>query len=157
MEFVAQFAHSDLALELVSGGAFRNPFSFIVLDLHFEALNFRAVTVGSLPGNLNVSSLSNHSGFAFSNHFGSFRSLDYEVGRGVLTPAPSVLSTNSIMEYLIGGEVSMNIARFKVIFPESDKFLPLRALFRFLVLKAVGNDCRATVQRVPLLFPLEDD
>jgi len=61
------------------------------------------------------------------------------------------------MEYLIGGEVSVNIARFKVVFPESDQILPLRALFGLFVLKAVGSDCRAAVERVPLLFPLEDD
>jgi len=89
----------------------------MVLDFNFEALDLRAVTIGSLPGNLDVSSLSAHSGCAFSNNFGSFRSIDYEVGSGELAPAPFILSTNSIMEYLIGGEVSMNIARFKVIIP----------------------------------------
>ena len=60
VEFIAQFAHFELALQLVSGRAFLYPFFFIVLDLKFEALNFRAVTVWSVPCNHNVSILSDH-------------------------------------------------------------------------------------------------
>lgn len=156
-KLVAELAHPHLTLKLVTHGALLGPLAVAVLDLDLVVLDLGTVAIGSLPGQLDVASLGGDFRLVLSDSVRRFWRVNDQVGSGVLSPAPSVLGANPVVELLIGGQVSVDVTGLEILVFESDDVLPLLVFAAPFELQIVRNNGRASVKRISLFFPFEDN